>query len=247
MVEGVLAEAALEHPGLHLGQALQLDRVAVGLVPQAVGDVGGQRRGVKGVERGLGREVVVGRLPVREPGPPAPGGLGHEVDPRPFHGPPRGHDRFVHPQAGERARAAELGRQQGGAAHGVSRAHQRPGRDGELVHHRQDVVGHARPVEVHRRGRGAVAVAAEVERPRVGHIGQLRGHRGPGHAQEPGGMAEEHGNALPAQVVQRDRDAAGRGHQAGGAGRRDGGGGLPGHPPMLAAGPPTRPTGPQRR
>ena len=103
--------------------------------------------------------------------------------------------------AGERARPALLGHEQGGAAHRVPDA--RTARQSPGVDDGEDVVAEAPPAEV-ARGRGAVAVAPEVERPAVG-LGQLGGQRRPGHAEEPGGVAEQQRRAVAAQVVERER------------------------------------------
>ena len=72
--------------------------------------------------------------------------------------------------------------------------------DPEVVDDGEHVVDHAIPGEVHRRGRRAVAVAAEVERPAVGHVRQVPGQRCPDHPVEPRGVAEQQRRTVAAEV-----------------------------------------------
>jgi hypothetical protein len=211
-IECVGDDAVLEHEGLHLGRALELDRaLAVGGVARAqpMVHVGAQRRGVERVEWWFGGEVGVGRVAVGERWTAAPGGSGDRVGR--WHAVPPAHDDgLVQPEPGKRTGPAHLGHQQGGTAHRVADRLQVGGR--QVVDDSEHVVHHAAPGEVHGGRQGAVAVATEVDGPAVGHAGQVPGQRCPHHPVESRGMAEQQRRALAAEVDERERDAVGRGH-----------------------------------
>ena len=84
MVERGRRHGVLEHERLHLRRAFQLDRLAVGELAEAVVDVGPQGLGVERAEGRLGGKVVVGRVTVGEPGPPAPRAVANRPAPKPL-------------------------------------------------------------------------------------------------------------------------------------------------------------------
>src|SRR5690606_25070411 len=175
-------------------------------------------------QRALGEVVAAARA--TGPGVVAGGSRGHRGE----------HDRLEAVELGEGSRSALLGEEERGAALGV--AHRGQGTVDavvltQVVDHGQAVVGEAVPVEVVADRRHRLAMTTQIRGVGVVAVGEVPGERTPDRSAEPGGVGQEEGRAVAAEVVEGHVDAAGRSDEL--------------HPPILAAAQPINPHAGSRR